>query len=332
MPGVYSVQHHVDQNRISDFSKNVEQFRYFPSTQLEPQNKGSHLLCICPGCKQKSAYIYHTGIFLICNRLNNCSYRISIWDYVQQRNHLSNQETLFELANLAKVSLSSSTSLENYEKYEAEQRKAYILETISQWAHERLLENTNALEYLQKRGFPDTEDIKQAGLGYIPSLSEMQVMLKTNHITQDETKKLGLLAKKWESHPLIGLWRNRAGEAWTMWGRCLGAVPEGEQKYYLLPGEGTKSTPYMLHQVTGKEVVVVEGFLDALILQLYGEKRAVAVVGVFITQEQLKTLQRLHIKRVILCLDPDCAGNDGMIRNIDACVKTQILLAANAAK
>ncbi|TSC54270.1 MAG: DNA primase [Parcubacteria group bacterium LiPW_30] len=292
--------------------------------ELNPQNKGQYLICTCPGCGKKSAYIYHTGIFLVCNRLNNCIYRVSIWDYVQEKHKFSNQETLLALADLARVVLPKNTSPEEYDKYQTEQRKAYILETIFQWAHEKLMGDTKALDYLQQRGFSDPEDIKQAGLGCITSLSEMLAMLKNNHIAQEETKKFGLLSKKWETHPLIGLWRNRAGEAWTMWGRCLGTVPEGEQKYYLLPGEGTKATPYMLHQVIGKEVVVVEGFLDALILQLYGEKRAVAVVGVFITQEQLKTLQRLHIKRVILCLDPDRAGKEGMIRNIDNLAKVGI--------
>jgi DNA primase len=292
--------------------------------ELEPQNKGLYLLCTCPDCKQRSAYIYHNGIFLVCNRLNKCNYRTSIWDYVQKKDSLSNQETLYKLASFASVSLPKNESADEYERYNAEQRKGYILETLLQWANDNLLSNSNALEYLQKRGFSNPEEIQQAGLGFWPSLNEMTGILEKAAITKEELQKLGLLSKKWETHPLIGLWRNRAGQPWTMWGRCLGPVPEGEQKYYLLPGEGTKATPYMLHQVSGKELVIVEGFLDALVLQLFGEKRAVAIVGVFITQDQLKTIQKLHIKRVILCLDPDRAGYEGMIRNIDNLAKIGI--------
>lgn len=37
----------------------------------------------------------------------------------------------------------------------------------------------------------------------------------------------------------------------------------------------------------------------------------------FITQEQLKTIARLHIKRAIICLDPDRAGMEGVSKNVD---------------
>ncbi len=291
--------------------------------ELAPQNKGLYLLCNCPACGQRAAYIYHDGVMLVCNRLNNCSYRISIWDYVQKKRNLGNQETLFELARLAGVILPKSTP-NNYEKYTAEQRKSYILETLFQWASARLFENNTALDYLAKRGFTDKAYLERMGLGIIPSLNEMIDAMAQYGITNEELQKLGCLSKKWESHPLIGLWRNRAGQPWTMWGRCLGSVPEGEEKYYLLPGEGTKSTPYLLHQVIGHELVIVEGFLDALVLNLFGEKRVVAIVGVYITQEQLKTLVRLHIRRAIICLDPDSAGMEGISKNVDNLAKIGI--------
>ena len=281
-----------------------------------PQNKGAYLLCDCPDCGKREAYIYHDGVMLICNRNDNCGYKISIWDHVQRKGNLSNQETLYELARLAGVPLSEKNS-DDYTHHNAVQRKAYILETIRKWATDQLFRNVSVQEYLAQRGFTRREDIKQAGLGFIPSLDAMKQALIKCRISYEELHSLGLLSLKWESHPLIGLWHDRSGQPRTMWGRCLGPVPEGEVKYYLLPGEKSKASPYMLHRVTGKEIVIVEGFLDALVPQFLGDNRVVAIIGVYITQDQLSTLQRTRIKRAILCLDPDLAGENGMKRNID---------------
>jgi len=67
---------------------------------LNPRDKGNYYLLTCPKCKKRGAYLYKTGVVIKCNRLNECKYSISLWDYIQETKDLSNQETPRELVRL----------------------------------------------------------------------------------------------------------------------------------------------------------------------------------------------------------------------------------------
>jgi DNA primase len=59
--------------------------------------------------------------------------------------------------------------------------------------------------------------------------------------------------------------------------------------------------------------VIVEGFIDALLLQQEGFENSVAVMGVSLSEKQIKLIGRSSI---VLALDSDKAGQQGVLRNI----------------
>ena len=77
---------------------------------LAPQDKGRYFLVNCPECGHREAFLYKNGVQIQCNRVSKCGITINLWDYVQQKNGFSNQETLQELARLVSYELPDLTN------------------------------------------------------------------------------------------------------------------------------------------------------------------------------------------------------------------------------
>jgi hypothetical protein len=63
-------------------------------SELNPVDKGDHYLIDCPSCGRHNTFIYKGNKNHIeCNHKNTCGYKSSLWDYVQTRAGLSEQDT-----------------------------------------------------------------------------------------------------------------------------------------------------------------------------------------------------------------------------------------------
>ncbi len=70
-----------------------------------------------------------------------------------------------------------------------------------------------------------------------------------------------------------------------------------------------------------KQVVIVEGYVDAVIAHQYGTKQTVACIGSAITEKHIQQLKKLT-KQVTLALDPDAAGEAATEHGIQEVLKT----------
>ena len=64
-------------------------------------------------------------------------------------------------------------------------------------------------------------------------------------------------------------------------------------------------------------LVIVEGYLDALMAHQYGFSNVVASMGTALTWEQVDQVVRLT-KRVVMALDPDAAGQQATLRSLES--------------
>jgi DNA primase len=62
-------------------------------------------------------------------------------------------------------------------------------------------------------------------------------------------------------------------------------------------------------------VVLVEGYMDAVVPHQYGSRNVVAVIGSAVTEKHIQQIKKLT-RRVTLALDPDAAGESATVRGI----------------
>ena len=72
--------------------------------------------------------------------------------------------------------------------------------------------------------------------------------------------------------------------------------------------------------IKAKQVIIVEGYVDAVIAHQYGTKQTVACIGSAITEKHIQQLKKLT-KQVTLALDPDAAGSAATEHGIQEALK-----------
>lgn len=279
---------------------------------LEPQDRGDYYKLTCPECGKREAYLYKHGLYINCSRKNKCSHSQSLWSYIQNKGDLSNQETLQELARLANYTLPELTGYSK-ERAEKARQRADILEAAlnfckTQWeddvAHE-------AQEYLASRGYTETE-ITNMELGFYPSQEELTKHLTNKGYTRDMINNVGLQTTGFgDTHKIVIPYRDVAGR---LKGFIVRAIDSTEPKYRFSRGV-EKDSLFNLHRARGtKDLVVTEGYLDALIAVERGIKGTVGLGSSSLANAQLDTAIKYGARNIILALDNDAAGQDGIER------------------
>lgn len=203
------------------------------------------------------------------------------------------------------------------------ERRRAVLAATQDYCQEALWSNTEAAlearHYLvAERGLTE-EEIKLLPIGYYPSVGEVKDHLTSQGFTKDDWKGTGCVWKDTERY-ITFLWNDSNGRPLTIYGRYFRKYPpEGSPKTIALPGEKTKQSPLYLDRALKaghKEIVLVEGVLDAVLLQAKGDTRVCAYVAASCSGDQIETLKRRRINKVTLCGDPDHGGERGTNSNL----------------
>lgn len=284
--------------------------------ELEPVERGDYYVLRCPECNQKEAYLYRDGLWITCNRLNNCGATTSIWDYLQKTKGLSNRETLELLARYAGVSL-PALSLAAEERFREENERATLFEEFHRFCVTKLFSDDGAvsLEYLHQRGY-STEDIRTMHLGYYPAIHEVFLHLQTKGFSEDSIRNSGLTTKGLgDTHTIAIPYRDSVGK---IKGFIVRTVAASVQPKYMFTWGTDKDTLFNIQAARkAKNIVIVEGFLDALYATAKGIKGVVAVGGSVITTGQVHDLLHYKISSCTLAFDNDEAGYKATISAID---------------
>ncbi len=255
-----------------------------------------------------------------------------IFTFVEKQQGVEFLDALFYLAEKAGVAVdeySGRDPQEERETHAQKERLRKLNEDALLWFHQALLRSREASEaraYLQERGI-SSESVIAFGLGYAPeSWDGLSTYLLTQGYTEYELIAGGLAREieresgETRGRGVYDYFRNRLifpirdtrGRAIGFGGRVLG---EGQPKYLNSPQTLLFEKNAILYALDvareaikqEQQVVIVEGYVDAVIAHQYGTKQTVACIGSAITEKHIQQLKKLT-RQVTLALDPDAAG------------------------
>ena len=184
-----------------------------------------------------------------------------------------------------------------------------------------------ANKYLTERGITP-EIINEFGIGLaLDNQDSLYELLTKKKYTKEQLLELGLISES--SAKTYDMFTRRITfPLWDKDGNIIGfsaRIYRGEKdtsKY--VNSRETKlfkkgETLYNYHHARDvakreKQIIVVEGFMDAIRLSVNGIKNVVALQGTALTKDQINLLKKLRVK-IILCLDNDNAGEMATMTN-----------------
>lgn len=229
---------------------------------------------------------------------------ISIWDYIQEKDNLSSQEVLLKLSELSRVALPKGDF--DTEAYEKQKRQAQIWEEAHSYFIETLTQakdpKAKALQkYLTDKRNYSPEDIEAMELGCITSQEALRKHLNGKEYTEEETASIKLSAAIGDTHTLTIPLREPAGD---LRGISVRNIHSTKGDYLNSTGLKKADLLFNLRALKGKkDLVIVEGVLDALLCSARRIENVVALGGKALTEAQLETAVKYGARKITLCLD-----------------------------
>lgn len=301
------------------------------STVVTLTRAGKSLKGLCPFHNERtpSFYVFKDTQSWHCF---GCNEGGDIFTFVQKQQNLDFHEALVYLAEKADISLEDIGQERTEEEREvgvARERMRKLNEDALLWFHQMLLRSREASEaraYVQQRGI-SSDSVVAFSIGYAGEQWEgLTRYLQGRGYSERELVEAGL-ARWRESEELGGerrgvydYFRNRLifpirdtrGRVIGFGGRALG---DSKPKYLNTPQTILFEKSTILYAMDMAkdaikqigQVVIVEGYVDAIIAHQYGTKQTVACCGSAITEKHIRQLKKLT-RQVTLALDPDAAG------------------------
>lgn len=248
--------------------------------------------------------------------------------FVKEIEHVSYPQALQILADRAGIELPEPDDEAWKQKSERNKKLHEILLEAARWYYHQLADQTGlpAQNYLRRREIT-AATAKKFGLGYAPdNWDGLLIHLQKKGYSQDELLMSGLF-KKAQRGNLIDLFRGRLifpifdvlGRVVAFGGRVL---DDSLPKYINSPETPIYTKGRHLYALNlakssrSSNLVIVEGYLDAIAMHQAGVDQAVAALGTALTDQQA-VLLRKYTEDVIIGFDADSAGQQAALRGLD---------------
>ena len=305
------------------------------------RKSGKSLQGLCPFHNERtpSFYVFPESQTWRCF---GCNEGGDVFTFVEKQQGVDFREALHYLAEKVGVAVEEYGSANPEQEREVNALKEKLRklnEEASLWFHQMLLRSKSATEaraYIQSRGI-SAESVMSFSLGYAPDgWDGLSKYLLGQGYTEYELEQAGLVRAREMGKALVAsgmsavgreqgsgvydYFRNRIifpirdirGRVIGFGGRALG---DNHPKYLNSPQTSLFEKNNVLYALdmardaikAAKQVIIVEGYVDAVIAHQYGTKQTVACIGSAITEKHIQQIKKLT-KQVTLALDPDEAG------------------------
>ncbi len=261
-----------------------------------------------------------------------CNEGGDIFKFVMKKEGWDFPQALKALALRAGVTLEAPTPEKQAEDEQHSRLRTLLEEAVNFYRHNLLQTQAGqgALAYLRKRGL-ENQTIETFGLGYAPdSWDAAATYFGGKGYTHTDLLEAGLVTERTGSSGIYDRFRHRItfpirdgmGRMAGFGARIL--RPEDQPKFLNSPQTALFDKGRLLYGLdlarkpirAQDQVVIVEGYLDVIMLHQAGYPNTVSPMGTALTEDQLRLLKRFT-RRIVLALDADAAGEKATLRGLE---------------
>ena len=252
-----------------------------------------------------------------------------VFTFVSEIERLSFRETIEFLAERGHITLPANQDEGFNEKQYLKDRMYKINLETTLFFHERLYQPLAkiAQNYVKERKL-DNNTLKAFKIGYSGEYNELYKHLKSKGFKDNEILATGLVNKN-DRGEFIDRFRKRLmfpimtvnGKVVAFGGRRLDNNEKSAK--YINSNENLvyskKQHLFALNlakQTNSKQIILVEGYMDAISLHQRGIKNVVASLGTALTEEQGRLLRK-YSEQVLMSYDSDGAGQEAIMRGLE---------------
>ena len=291
--------------------------------------KGTNMWGLCPFHKEKSPSFSvnpSKGIY----KCFGCGKGGNSINFIMEIEKLTYPDAVKHLGRLYGVEIPENGYLEYETKMNEKKRIKDILLEASEFYYKSYNDEyigKSAREFASQRGIPK-QTLDNFGIGYSPKDgTALYDSLKEKGFKDEEMLKSGIFAIPSKTNKPYDILRGRlifpifdvSGNVIAFGGRSLG----DESPKYLYSADSLiyckQNNLYAINFARKEEYeqfILVEGIMDVLSLYSAGVKNAVAVLGLSITNNQIKLCSK-YGKDIVLFFDSDVKGQKAALRAIE---------------
>jgi DNA primase len=287
------------------------------------ERAGKNFKGLCPFHTEKTPS-FHVSPALNRFHCFGCGASGDAFTFLMRIEGLSFREAMRRLAERAGIELREESLPQ--ESPDARERLRRLVYAANFFYRQCLQRAPHAQQYLAQRGLTP-ETIEAFELGYAPDGWEHLLrFLQRHNFSLADAEQAGLLKARDDGSGYYDRFRNRitfpihdaSGRVVAFGARALG---DEEPKYLNSPETPLfekRHTFYGWHLARGeilrqKAALIVEGYLDLIMLHQYGFQHSLATLGTAFTEDHAARLKRL-VERVYLMFDSDAAGVRAALR------------------
>jgi DNA primase len=296
------------------------------SEYMTLKRSGSNYGALCPFHSEKTPSFSVSSSKQIFNCFG-CGVGGNVITFIQRIEKMEFIEAVKLLAERAGVQLEEDKDPKQLERARLQKALYKVNTEAARFFYTNLNTNKKAMEYLTRRGLSETI-IKRFGIGYAPDKwHELLDFLNRKGFNNELLHKAGLIVRKEVSGKYYDKFRNRImfpiidlkGNVIAFGGRV---IDDSKPKYLNSPDTPVFNKGYNIYGLNFvkkvqnlENIIVVEGYMDAIALHQFGVDNAVASLGTAFTENQAKLLKRFS-NEIIISYDSDLAGQAATMKGL----------------
>ena len=279
---------------------------------VQLKKQGSNYAALCPFHSEKTPSFVVSPSKQIFHCFG-CGASGDAIKFIMDIEKLTYPEAIEKLANMYNFKL-EYTSSNNFVHID-------LLEKVNSFYISNLYKNKEALNYLKERGLFDST-IEKFQLGYAPGSFEQIQFFKNANLNNKDLIELGVLNESGEYPRLIERITfpifSQSGKIIAFGGRTISNHPAKYINFTNTKIFNKSKTFYGLnfareHILRSKKIIIVEGYMDVIMLHQAGIENATATLGTALTKEHLPILQKLK-PNITVAYDSDTAGINAALK------------------